>query len=171
MITTLFCPSCGTANSTDQSFCRSCGLNLEKSAESLFEQMPPDVELAPRDWSRALERFGDFAFTGLAVVVGAGVAAILYTIVTKMVLSGSQPYAGALLALFVLFAGLALGYVFWRESLEDAKKRGRSTRPNEISAASARSLLPEERPFDPVPSVVEGTTKRLKITKDFSKKH
>ena len=36
----MYCPSCGQATSTEQKFCRSCGLSLEKVAESVAEQRP-----------------------------------------------------------------------------------------------------------------------------------
>lgn len=169
MSTRLFCPSCGTPNVAEQSFCRSCGFNLQKTAASLLEQMPTIEEGRGRDSSAALEKFGNFAFTGLAVVVVAGIAAILYTIVTKMILSGSQPIVGVLLAAFVVFAGLALGYVFWRESLADAKTTARAARTGKNDPAQLPAL-PADRSFEPIPSVVEGTTRRLKITRDLSEK-
>ena len=36
----MFCPHCGKENSIEQRFCRSCGLSLEKTAQSLAEQRP-----------------------------------------------------------------------------------------------------------------------------------
>lgn len=172
MATNLFCPSCGTSNSTDQSFCRSCGLNLEKTADSLFEQMPASVDSKLSRRSEAIERFGDFAFTGFAIVVVIAVLGILYAIVTKMILSGSQPYSGTLLAAFIVFAGLALGYVFLRESMDDAERQDRAPPPRTgLDAAEDRIFLPEDRAFEPVPSVVESTTRRLKVTNDLSKKN
>lgn len=179
MATNLFCPACGTRNSTDQSFCRSCGHNLQKAAESLIEQMPGS-ERSGDAGTAALEKFGLFAFTGLGIAVSAGIIALIYIILTRMVISGANPIVGILLATFVLFAGLALAYVAWREAVEDNQRRiGRPKRPAE-SVAGARAEaggLQSEQPlrlddmrFEPVPSVVEGTTRRLKKTKDLTRK-
>jgi hypothetical protein len=40
----MYCPNCGQATSIEQKFCRSCGLSLEKAAQSVVEQLPA-VEL------------------------------------------------------------------------------------------------------------------------------
>ena len=67
----MFCPNCGSKNSTQQKFCRSCGLSLEKSAQSLVEQIPAKIDQSLERRKEKLERFGVIALSGLGVV-GAG---------------------------------------------------------------------------------------------------
>jgi hypothetical protein len=170
MPTNLFCPSCATRNAADQSFCRSCGLNLKKTAESLAEQRGGEVSSHDRSVA-ALERFGGIVFTGLGISVAAGIIGLLYVIITRMIISGSQPIAGAVLAAFVLFAGLALAFVGWREALADnERRRTRSRRADAIDEGGGEPMGLGEPTFEPVPSVVENTTRRLKVTRDLSGK-
>src|SRR5687767_14187855 len=119
----MFCPGCGKSNSTNQKFCRACGMNLEQSAASLREQYPDSERVDLKRQEMLLERYGQIAFTGFGVVIGAALIAFLYSIFTNMILSGSSPYFGLLLMAFIVFAGLSLGYVFWNESLKEKRAR------------------------------------------------
>lgn len=163
MPTKLFCPSCGTQNSTEQSYCRACGLSLDKAAESIADRFAPGEEA--NDHSQAvLDKFGTVAFTGLGIVVLCGIAWILYLIVARMILSGTQVAAGVLLAAFVVFAALGLAFVFAREMLGEkalAKKASRKS----LAAPNKRPGLADPY-FEPVPSVVENTTRELRVTNE-----
>lgn len=157
----MYCPNCAAKNDTEQKFCRSCGMNLEKTAALLAEQfsegLASDIERA----EQRLERFGQFAFGGFAVVLGIAILGILYFIVTKMILSGTQPWAGALLTAFIVFAALTLTYVVLNEDLKEKKKTPAKAQPE----MQARETAELERLTDgasmPIPSVTENTTDLL----------
>lgn len=159
----MFCPGCGSKNSIDQRFCRNCGLNLEASAQSLVSQVPEGDRAALEISERRLEKFGEFAFGGLMVVVSSGVLVMLYAVLERMVLSGEQPWTGILLMAFLIFATLTLAYVAFRESLKE-KRKSMGIRPVSIpgiESAPVTGRLLEERPFDSVPSAIEDTTSLL----------
>jgi len=152
----MYCPNCASENPPELKFCRECGLNLTLVARALAEQRPrPDAELERRE--RMLKTFGTVTFTGFGLVILAVVGGIVYTIVTKMILDGPQPVAGVLLALFVLFAGLALTYVILNETLKEKRaERDRLPAPA-AKAVDTADLLPD-RPISALPSVTEGPT-------------
>lgn len=159
----MFCPNCGANNTTEQSFCRSCGLRLDQIAADLLAQIPSaeSSELMRRE--RMLGKFGRVAFAGFGAVLLIGVIAIIYLIITKLVITG-QIFGGIMLIAFIIFAVLALAYVVMQEDLKERRKKAAPTLQNELSGfapAAAGSL--EERPFEPVPSVVEDTTRLLHV--------
>ena len=156
----MFCPSCGERNSRDQRFCRRCGMNLESAARALLEQFPggerPD--LVQRE--KALERFGQIAFGGFGIVLVIAVVGIIYTIFSKMVLSGEQPWAGVLLSAFIVFAVLSLAYVVFAEDLKEKKKKT-PAQPKELRTPAVTGRLLEEKEFEPIPTITEETTNLL----------
>lgn len=157
----MFCPNCGANNSTEQKFCRSCGLNLEQTALSLLEQVPSAESAAILKKERALEKFGSVAFTGLGIAMLLGVMGLLYVILTKMVLAGSSPLAGALLMVVIVFATLTLAYVFMNESLKERKSKLSPELLKELEDKRTTGNLLEEGNIEPVPSVTERTTELL----------
>ena len=160
----MFCPACGSKNTIDQRFCRKCGMNLESTANALRESMP-DENSALFQQERRLERYGKFAFGGFGIVVLLAVAGFIYTIFTKMVLSGEKPVLGLLAMAFITFAVLALGYVIFNEDLKEKRRKARFTPPDELESPAITGKLLEEKEFEPVPTVTESTTNLLPARK------
>lgn len=161
----MFCPSCGAKNSTDQRFCRSCGLNLEPAAKSLLEQMGSSYGDDPTERGRRLERFGNFAFGGFLVAGSLAVLGLIYVILDRMVLSGSQPLMGIFVMFFVIFAVLSLVYVIFRENLSQESPPIKRSAPPELQTAVSTSRLLDESHFQPIPAVTEDTTELLTVSK------
>lgn len=137
-------------------------MNLENSAASLLEQFPKKARLDLQREEKMLQRFGQVAFTGFGIVIGIALLAMIYFIFTKMVLSGEQPWSGALLISFIVFAGLSLGYVVWQESLKEKRAKIDMAPGRDIESTEPTGKLLNEGTFEPVPnSVVENTTELL----------
>lgn len=161
----MFCPNCGTRNSSEQKFCRSCGLNLEKSIESLLEQLPTAESANLLKQTKLLEKYGNFAFGGFAAVLLLGISILVFTIFNKMVLSGENVIFGLLLLSFIIFAVLTLTYVFLNESLKEKKAKAKPVFNRELEKKNTAKLL-EDKPFEIVPtSITERTTDLLYVEK------
>ena len=157
----MYCPGCGAINSTDQRFCRKCGMNLKSSARSLLEQFPAGNEpgLALRE--RRIEKFGQIAFNGFVVVLVLGVLGLFYAILDRMVFSGERPLVGVLLMAFILFAMLTLAYVFLKEDLKDKRSKALPVAQTPLQMPAITARLIEEREFEPTLAVTESTTDLL----------
>ena len=159
----MFCPNCGANNSTAQKFSRSCGLNLEKSAESLLEQIPSAESAKLLRRERNLEKFGNIAFGGFGLVLLTAVIAIIYLIITKVILSGNSVFGGIMLITFIIFAVLSLAYVVFQEDLKERKQKVNATLQNELSEKRETGKLLTETPFEPAASVTENSTELLLV--------
>ncbi|MEQ1921511.1 MAG: hypothetical protein ABL952_03280 [Pyrinomonadaceae bacterium] len=138
-------------------------MNLEQTVLSVREQKGDEAFLQIDAEQRKLERFGNVAFTGFGIVLIVGICALIGYIIQQMVFSGTRPLFGVLLAAFIIFAGMALTYVIWNESLKE--KREKLKIPRELPTPDPNFQLPprETNELIPVPSVVEGTTELLDI--------
>ncbi len=166
----MFCPNCGANNSTEQKFCRSCGLNLEKSAESLVEQMPSAQTANLLKHEKLIERFGNFALGGLGVIGLIALTAGLYVLVTKLIITGTNIFAAILLISFFVFAILSLIFVVFNETLKEKKQKINSALGNESAEKKDTAKLLEEKLFEPAASVTENSTELLFVenkTKKF----
>src|SRR5262245_46472078 len=80
----MYCPNCGNKNAEGQNFCRSCGLGLEKFAQSLTEQLPTVAVQSLQERKERLERLGVASLS----VFGLGVFGfLLYNVFVKLMLS------------------------------------------------------------------------------------
>lgn len=79
----MYCPNCGATNSTDQNFCRSCGIRLEEIAGALLVQVPSasSAQLARRD--ERIKKIGRVAIVGLGSISMVGVAALVYQVLRR----------------------------------------------------------------------------------------
>lgn len=154
----MYCPNCGQATSTEQKFCRSCGMSLEKTAQSLVEQLPA-VELNThlRNRQHLVERLL-YVLGGSAALVF--VVSLFWTIINKIIIGKGQVLAGLVFLGFVL-AFIVFGLLMlYRESLLKASNKRLSTQPTLPQAETTARLLPESR-IEPIPSVTERTTELL----------
>ena len=121
------------------------------------------IELDRRE--QRLERFGRIAFGGFGIVVGIAVLGIIGTIVSRMILTGSQFWVGILLVAFIIFAALTLAYVFFNEDLKEKRKAlskaRNSERAPELDVDTNRLL--NQPPAGRVASVIEDTTELLPV--------
>lgn len=165
----MFCPNCGANNSTEQKFCRSCGLNLELTAQSLLEQIPSATSASLLKRRQSLEKFGNVVFTGFGIAILLGVIGIIYVTFVKMVLSGNNPAAGIVLILIIIFAALALAYVFMNETLKERTAKLNPELAKELDKERETGKLLEEGNFEPAAASVTERTTDLLYTENKTK--
>lgn len=158
----MYCPNCGNQNSADQKFCRSCGLGLQKVAQTLSEQLPTKLDVSLQQKKERFEKLGVAALS----VFGAGVAIpVLYGIFYKMMWAQGKVMAGlGLLALIiVLGCGLLSVILFAKanEVKETPAKPPLPAQPELHPQADTRELPEHSAPETPVFSVVDRTTELL----------
>lgn len=157
----MYCPNCGKENSADQSYCRSCGLKLNAIAELVAGILPDEERADLRKRKRTLEKLGlgALSIAGLIALMSFIFAAALY----KLILFGPEVLflASAIaLAVFAILGAVLIGYskFFLRPGTTD-----RSAQVGDASPVNPTGKLIEDRPFEPVPSVIEDTTDLLPV--------
>lgn len=163
----MFCPHCGKTNSAEQKFCRSCGLSLEKVAQSLAEQLPAaESNKGLQDRQRTIER-------ALSIVLGGAftvfVGAILWTLVYKIIIVKGEVLQGLMFLGLFLSLMIALLLVIYRESLREKLTRGKLSQTTSPLVEPTGELLPEGN-LEPIPSVTERTTELLNAEREAGNK-
>ena len=156
----MYCPNCGKQTSTDQKFCRACGLGLEKIVLSLGEQLPARMDQSLLARQERLEKLG----VGALSVFGLGILGFLvYAVGQKLVASqGSLIAILAIVGLVIMFGSGVLSAILFaraKELGEQASKR--QPQPDEIDTGASTKELLTEGEFEPVPTVTERTTELL----------
>lgn len=154
----MFCPNCGSKNSTQQKFCRSCGLSLEKTAQSLVEQIPAKIDQSIESREKKLERFGVIALSCLGVV---GAGALIYMIIFKMMLADGKILGGFALLTMIIFGLLAVFFFNYARYLKETAVKNRLQPPEEMRESETPAKLLTDSYLEPIPSVTERTTELL----------
>jgi len=160
----MHCPSCGVTASTDQKFCRACGLSLEKVPGLLAEQLQTiehgQIKKVPErplwfeieNWGRLVVVIGLTAFIPLGL--GTGVYLLLR--------SGNTLGALGLIVVgaFLVFGALPLA---WGEYLRKSSAGQHSKESGTLKPAGSPTKALEGSEMEPVPSVTEKTTELLEL--------
>lgn len=158
----MYCPNCGSKTSTDQNFCRACGLGLEKIALSLTEQLPTKPNLSLQQQKERFEKLG----VGALSVFGLGLLIFIgYAVGYKMLTSDASLLSKlAVIGLVIMIAcGFASVILFAKanEVGQEATKR----KPQDLPSNESTKELLTEGHFEPVPSVTDRTTELLTVEK------
>ena len=155
----MFCPNCGANNSKKQNYCRFCGLNLQDTAKSLMNQIVFGED------SKSLKRLSsvkwvvDFTSTALIGMLIVGIAAYLFFFDPKF----GKDLIKISLGIFFLLKTIQeiIGY-FQRRARSENKRFEPEKAAEQFESKETAKLL-EEKPFEPVPSVVENSTELFPV--------
>ena len=156
----MYCPNCGNQNSADQKFCRSCGLGLQKVAQTLSEQLPTKLDVSLQQKKERLEKLGVAALS----VFGVGVAIpVLYGIFYKMMYTQGKVIAGlGLLGLIIVLGCGLLSVILFAKANEVKELPANRPLTGALDKpAEDRDLLKEAASRPPTFSVTDRTTELL----------
>jgi Na+/melibiose symporter-like transporter len=159
----MFCPNCGTTNSTEQKFCRSCGLNLGVIAESLLLQLTTALDANSSKKEKLIENFKNFVFSRFGLVLLIAVILIISGIFFKVILTDNDVSFGIIMICNTVIAGLMILLISFNQYVRERKAGVNPALTSELTEAKDTGKLLEEKPFELVPSVAENSTELLLV--------
>lgn len=159
----MFYPNCGTNNSTEQKFCRSCGINLGVMSKSLLLQLTTARDASSSKKERSIENFKTFAFSKFGLVLLIAVILMISGIFYKVILTDNDVSFGISLIFITVFTSLILFFVSFIESVKEKKAGINPVLKSELTEAKDTGKLFEENFFEPIQSVTENSTELFSV--------
>lgn len=161
----MFCPNCGAKNNRKQNYCRYCGLSLRDTAKSLTSQL---VFGEDSHWVKSLgsvKRVVDLALAALAGALIVGAVSYFFFDVDF----GKGMLKMGVVVFFLLET--IMGAVGYYQRKERGKARANKFEQDGVERLGAKETgkCLEEKPFEPVPSVLENSTELLPIVNETRK--
>jgi hypothetical protein len=161
----MHCPRCGTNAAVDQQFCRSCGLNLERVAEVLGEELlTPNSETTNnlarlRERQQKLELWGGIAAMS---TLGLVFLTLVIAIVRGMIMGTTPLLAGILFIVLVVIASVMAWLLSSAQLLKNKLAPLPLTASNQIKTRDTQQLYPYREPLE---SITDRTTELLTASK------
>jgi hypothetical protein len=151
----MHCPNCGSEVSTDQRFCRACGLSLPEFSQLLAEKLPTQPEELQVQ-KRKLERWGLRLWTGAGIIF---YIALYWAIIGEIIIGKGHVLGGILFLLVITAISLGGLLILYSSALEKRSAYRLSGQPKEKGDTSPDLLAGP--PSDLTSSVTEHTTELL----------
>ena len=153
----MYCPNCGNKNAEGQSFCRSCGLGLEKIAQSLTEQLPTVTVKSLQQRTERLERLG---VASLSVFVLTLLGWLFYNIFAKLMPTQGPLIAGLAVLAAAIFIGCGLASVILFAKATELKEAAGKRQIDPASGPTGKLLESHQQPAF---SIADRTTNLLPV--------
>jgi len=160
----MHCPRCGTSAAVDQPFCRSCGLNLEKVAEFLGEELVAPHPETTTHLVRLRERQQKFEQWGGIVALSTGIMflTLAVIIIRGMILGTTALLPGAFFISLIIIASVMVSLLSYSKSLKGKLAARPLPASSQLPAKDTEELYPYRKPLD---SVADRTTELLTSSK------
>lgn len=161
----MFCPNCGAKNHRKQNYCRYCGLSLRDAAKSLTSQLAFGEDSY---WVKSLGSVKRVMDVALAVLAGVLIVCAVSYFFFDAGLGRGLLKAGVVI--FFLLEAI-MGAAGYYQRKERSKARAEKVEQDRIARPGAKETagLLEEKPFEPVPSVLENSTELLPLVNQTRK--
>lgn len=154
----MYCPNCGSDNKKTQNYCRFCGLNLVEIARSLKNQLAFGEKAYALKKSDKLKRI--LSKTSVVLVAASFIGLVLVLLVDRSYLGLLAQYS---LGIFLLLQ--VLSFVIDKVSENTVNKQNPARAEYSVTQFESKETakLLEDKPFEPIGSIVENSTELLPV--------